>query len=94
MKTIRLLVLVACCVMAGSASAHGQFKLQRARAVYQYVRPAPVYTGYVVPAPCPYPYGCDVNGYPYPPPTQLYMDPQSGASMLAAFASLVLNLGN
>lgn len=29
---------------------------------------------YVVPAVCPYPYGCDVYGNPFPPPYPVYMD--------------------
>jgi hypothetical protein len=31
-------------------------------------------TAYVVPAVCPYPYGCDVYGNPFPPPYPVYMD--------------------
>lgn len=83
MKAVRLLFLFACCFAVTAANAQGRFKEVSAAAVYQYAAPAQMQPRpvYVVPAVCPYPYGCDVYGNPYPAP---YMNsqPYYGAAML------------
>jgi hypothetical protein len=45
---------------------------------------------YVVPAPCPYPYGCDVNGNPYAPPAGVYMNAQPNYGAMAMPVSIAV----